>query len=171
MKKAYLLSFLLVLFFQKTNLFAQEVSIKKTISFVKGFSDADTRIIALLSNNTIVWTTGEKNWEKVSLTGLPNLEINDLEVFVKSNMMSVDTRLLVLLNDNTIWWHADEKPWEKVKSDGLPNLTIKDISVYTKIGGTILNSTRIIATLQDNSIYWYANGKWQKMTTKGLQLK
>lgn len=169
MKRSFLVVSLFSFFFISNNaLTAQEIGIKKTISYVKGMRDNDTRILSLMANNTIYWTDGEKNWEKVPLKSLPKEEILDLEVFLKASLMSMDSRLLVLLGDNSIWWYTDGKDWEKISTEGIPKMKIKDISVYTKAGGSLVQSTRIIATLEDNSIYWFANSKWNKFTVKGL---
>jgi hypothetical protein len=153
---------------------AQSVTIKKTVSYAKGLNNADSRVAALLSNNTIWWCSIDKEWQQVPSDGLPkNEEIIDFEVYQKSGLMSLETRYMILTKNNTIWWYADKKDWEQIETTSLPkDKKVKDISVFNKGTGSYIQSVRIIAVLDDNSIWWYANTTgWQNYALTGLPIK
>lgn len=153
---------------------AQGVTIKKTVSYAKGLNNSETRLAALLSNNTIWWCSVDKEWEQVSSEGLPkNEEIIDFEVYQKTGLMSLETRYMILTSKNSIWWYADKKDWEQIETTSLPkNKKIKDISVFNKGTGSYIQSVRIIAVLDDNSIWWYAASTgWQNYALTGLPIK
>lgn len=162
----------LVLLLCCQQLFSQGNTIKKTLSYVKSTNEGESRMVSLLSNNTIWWTDGKMEWKPISMAGLPvQEEIIDFEVYQKIGMMSMETRYIVLLKNSSIWWFADGKDWSEISKKGLPEgKVIQDISPYSKnqtMGG---QQTRIIAVCSDNSMYWFNGSEWQPLTTKGLPL-
>ncbi len=147
-------------------------TIKKLISYSK--NTTDTRIVALLSDNTMHWYDGKKEWQAIPKTGLPSgIEIQDLEVYQKPGMMTMDTRFVLLSTDNSIYWYAEKKGWEKIDSKGMPEgKKIRDITVHLKGDGLGYGgSMRLIAQLDDNTVWWVApNSEWKKLETAGLPL-
>ena len=140
-----------------------QTTFKKVVSYSKGIND--TRVMVLKSDNTMWWTANSKTWNAVPKKGLPETEILDLEVYLKTGYMSMESRLVCLLKDNSIWWYADGKSWEKIESKGLPaGKSISDVTVYVKNGG-MSESTRMIVLLDDNSLWWFAPGKeWERLS-------
>ncbi|HEX6334800.1 MAG TPA: hypothetical protein VFZ78_11275 [Flavisolibacter sp.] len=148
-------------------------SVKKIISYSKGTSE--TRVLTLLSDNTMWWSNTTKPWAEVTKKGLPaGTEILDIESYQKTGMVGTDTRLILLTGDGNIFWFATEsKGWEKIETTGLPkDRKIIDISVYVKFPGQMMEKMRLVALMADNSIWWFAPGsEWQQLELQGLPAK
>lgn len=148
-----------------------QASVKKIITYSK--NGWESRVLTLLSDNTLWWAAPNKQYSQVTQVGLPkNAEILDVETYQKTNMMGgSETRMIILLGDNSIWWYDGGKDWEQIEASGLPaGKKIKDVAVYVKgQGAALMESMRMVAVMEDNSMFWFAPKKaWEPLENKGL---
>ncbi|WP_315822294.1 hypothetical protein [Paraflavitalea speifideaquila] len=111
---------LLLITVSKTGLPAKANILDIEVYQKPGMIGTETRLVTLMSDNTIWWYAEGKDWELIENTGLPaGAKIKEITVFLKSTGFSNDARIVALMEDSSLWWFAPKKDWEKVPLDGL----------------------------------------------------
>ena len=148
----------------------QNVRSQSIIDLQAYYKLGGTRVITLLSNNTMWLHTDDKGWQQLPSDGLSGKSVKKLAVYIKTSIGSMDTRLVAVTSDNKIYWYSEGSPWEEVATTGLPNgFDVKIFTPYFKIAGLgWVGYTRYFMAQNDNTMWLFNDGKWDKLSSEGL---
>lgn len=151
-------------------LLVQVANSQSIIDLQAYFKLSGTRVITLLSNNTIWWHSEEQGWQQIPSDGLSEKKVSKLGVYMKTGLGTMDTRLVAITSDNKFFWYAEGKPWEEIATTGLPTgYDVKIFTPYFKIAGMGWTGyTRYFMAQNDNSMWLFNDGKWDKLPSDGL---
>lgn len=134
----------------------------------------DTVLVLILEDNSVWWSDGELNWEKITDVGLPNgYNIEAFNSYQKPRMYDTETRIFVTLSDSSFWWiTAGEKNWKKLETKNYPtDKSIVQTEAYMKVGlGG--GEGRVVSLFNDNTLMWMSarDCKWIPFETKELPI-
>jgi len=146
---------------------------QKTIQDVECVSRiGGTRLVTLLSDNSVWWSAADDSWEQIPKKGLPSdIKIVSVHLYLKYAGLSGNSTLVAILEDNTMWWF-NEGQWELVKNKTVEAGTkIKLMKPYVKFGGMgfVTPETRFFMLRSDNTLWWAtAEDNYKKIDKSGL---
>ncbi|MBS7787299.1 hypothetical protein KIH23_08310 [Flavobacterium sp. CYK-55] len=161
------LTTILALFFYGVVLSQKTIQDVECVSRIGG-----TRLVTLLSDNSLWWSAADDSWEQISKNGLPNdKKIVSAHLYLKYGGLSGKSTLIAVLEDSTLWWF-NENQWELVKNITVePGSNIKIMKPYVKFGGMgfATPETRFFMLRSDNTLWWATpEDNYKKIDLGGL---